>query len=197
MTNTTFPILLLTTLSSVALACAEPEPTAAPSTRSGPEGALPSRAFVDSGSTCGVDDRVGTAAEDFALPTPDGGSLRLSSYRGRVVLLNFWGTWCGPCLEELPEFSALYQRYRGAGLSLLAVATDEDPDAVRRVVDELELAAKVAVGGEDVAASYGRPRFPFTYVIGPDGTIRAAYDGFDDDCLGDVESAIRSALAEI
>ncbi|MCA9693803.1 MAG: redoxin domain-containing protein, partial [Myxococcales bacterium] len=135
-----------------AKAKAEPEP-------------LPPPLFKDVKGACGGDPGVGTSAKPFALKSPSGGEIKLASYRGRVVLLNFWGTWCKPCLKELPEFDRLYRRYRKHGLTLIAVATDEDADAVAAFVKQRKLAAKVAIGGQALADAYGSPQFPFSFVI--------------------------------
>jgi thiol-disulfide isomerase/thioredoxin len=112
------------------------------------------------------------------------------------VLLNFWGTWCAPCLEELPEFSTLYRSYRDHGLSLVAVATDEDAPKVSEVVEAHELTGHFVVGGEELAESQGDHDFPFTYLISAEGRIERAWDGYEPKCLADVETHLRTLLAD-
>src|SRR5690606_28815402 len=68
-----------------------------------------------------------TVAPDFALRTLDGPNLRLKEQRGRVVMVNFWATWCGPCRVEMPHLVRLYEKYRASGFQLLGVNIDEDP----------------------------------------------------------------------
>ena len=121
----------------------------------------------------------------------------MSDLKGKVILLNFWGTWCKPCLEELPEFDRLYRRYRKHGLSLVAVATDEDPAAVQAFVDKRKIAAKVAIGGQDTASAYGAQQFPFTFVVDADGVIRGSYSGYKEKCMGKLEQDIRDELKKI
>lgn len=104
---------------------------------------LPAALHTKIDAKCGNDPGVGTAAKPFTLKTPDGKEISLASYRGKVVL-NFWGTWCKPCLKELPEFDRLYRRYRKHGLVLIAIATDTEPAKVQEFATQRKLAAKLA-----------------------------------------------------
>jgi peroxiredoxin len=173
--------------------------TAAPSPGSGAAdgpGPLPKPLFTKNADKCGGAAGVGQKVKGFKLPSTTGKTISPSYYRGRVMLLNFWGTWCKPCLKELPQFSRLYRRYRKYGLTLVAVATDEDRAAVADIISEKKISAKVAYAGETVAGAYGDRNFPFTFVVGADGTIRAAYDGYEEGCLGALEHEIRRALEQ-
>ncbi len=147
--------------------------------------------------SCGKGPALGTKVKPFKLETPGGKAISPGMFRGRVVLLNFWGTWCKPCLEELPEFDRLYRRYRKHGLSLVAVATDEDAEAVQDYLDKRKIAAKVAIGGEKTAAAYGAGQFPFTFVVDADGVIRGSYSGYKEKCMGKLEQDIREELEKI
>jgi thiol-disulfide isomerase/thioredoxin len=111
-----------------------------------------------------------------------------------VLVLNFWGTWCEPCLKELPEFDRLFRRYRKHGMTLVAIATDEDPAPVDEFVAKRKLAAKVLIGGEAYANQYSSPKFPFTFVVDPEGVIRASYRGYKPECTGKLEADIREQL---
>ena len=151
-----------------------------------------------SGPSCQQSFRVGSAVEGFELASVEGDkTISPRGYRGRVMVLNFWGTWCKPCLEELPQFDQLYRRYHDHGMTLVAVATDEDPDPVEAFIDKHKLEAKVALAGEDAAGAYDRPNFPFTFVIDGQGTIVAAYEFVDEACLGDLEQVIRDELLKL
>src|SRR5437868_15207956 len=81
-------------------------------------------AFIASASVEAV--APAAAAPDFTLRTMDGPNLRLAEQRGRVVLVNFWATWCGPCKQEMPHLNRLYDKYRASGFVLLGVNVDED-----------------------------------------------------------------------
>lgn len=147
-----------------------------------------------SDARCGQDPGVGEAVRPFNLKTPEGQELSLASLRGKVVLLNFWGTWCKPCLEELPEFDRLYRRYRKHGLVVVAVATDSDPAPVQDFAKLRKLATKLVIGGEAHANAYKSPNFPFTFVVDAKGVIRGSYRGYKPECMSKLEADLRAEL---
>jgi peroxiredoxin len=125
-------------------------------------------------------------APDFELPDMNGQPVKLSSFRGKVVVLNFWTKTCGPCLEEMPSVAELAKVAHGrSDFVVLTVSTDEGPDAVRDTL-------KVTLNGEvpfpvlfDPEAKivndrYGTHLFPETWLIDPDGVIRGRFDGAKD-----------------
>lgn len=159
---------------------------------------LPKPIHKLSGPKCQQTFSVGTKVKPFRLPSVEGEkTISPTGYRNRVVLLNFWGTWCKPCLEELPEFDRLYRKYRSHGLTLVAVATDEEPKLVQEFIDKHKLRARVALAGEEAAGVYNRPNFPFSFVIDGSGKIIAAYDFIDSSCMGDLEQVIRDELEKL
>lgn len=172
----------------------EPKITKDPPKASAPE--LPKALHTKVDASCGKDPGVGQKLKAFALEGTDGKPVSNRSYGNRVLLVNFWGTWCKPCLKELPEFDQLYRRYRKHGLTLVAIATDEDPAPVREFVDKRKLAAKIAIGGEDYAGQYASPKFPFTFVVDTKGVIRASYRGYRPECMGKLEADIREQLGK-
>lgn len=172
------------------------EPTDPPIASTGKE-PLPSALHTKIDAKCGNDPGVGTAAKPFNLKTPDGKDISLASHRGKVVLLNFWGTWCKPCLKELPEFDRLYRRYRKHGLVLIAIATDTEPAKVQEFATQRKLAAKLALGGEPLADQYEAGNFPFSFVIDAKGQIRGSYRGYKPECAGKLEQDIRTQLEQL
>src|SRR5215813_10403167 len=80
-----------------------------------------------------------TKAPDFALRSLEGPNLRLQEQRGRVVMVNFWATWCGPCRVEMPHLARLYEKYRASGFQLLGINIDEDPRQAATVANKLGL----------------------------------------------------------
>ena len=158
---------------------------------------LPTAINTKIDARCGKDPGVDTPAKPFNLKTPDGKPISLASYRGKVVLLNFWGTWCKPCLKELPEFDRLYRRYRKHGLVLIAIATDTEPEKVLEFANERKLAAKLALGGEPLAEQYASTSFPFSLVIDDKGQIRGSYRGYRPECAGKLEQDLRAALERL
>jgi peroxiredoxin len=121
----------------------------------------------------------GTPAPAFSLPTVDGtGELSLADLRGRVVLVNFWATWCKPCEDEMPAMERLYQRLAASGFELVAISVDEDPEAVRRFRDRFGLSFPILMDPErKVAAAYQTFRFPESVLLRPDGVVVERFVG--------------------
>jgi len=115
------------------------------------------------------------------LPLIDGGQLQLSSYRGKVVLLDFWATWCVPCREETPHFVALQQRYGGQGLQIIGVSMDDSPDPVHSFYQPFHVNYPVVMGTADVGAAYGGVLgLPIAFLIDREGRIYAKHMGATD-----------------
>ncbi|MBL4684546.1 MAG: TlpA family protein disulfide reductase, partial [Nannocystaceae bacterium] len=181
----------------VAKPAADPAPpaTTEPTASGGSALVLPKPLHRSVKKSCGKDPGVGQRLKSFKLPTTEAGKTYSNgTFRGRVLLVNFWGTWCKPCLKELPKFAQLYRRYRKHGMTLLAIATDDDADAVKDTLAKKKIAAKVAIAGEDYAGKYESPDFPFTFVVDHKGVIVASYFGYEPDCMGKLEADIREQL---
>ncbi len=130
--------------------------------------------------------RVGRTAPDFTLPALDGGTIALRDYRGRVVLLNFWATWCTPCKDEMPLLDAVHREY-GPQVVVLAVNAGESADVVQRFVAEHQLQLPIALDQDmQLSRRYGVRGYPTTFIIDPQGTIAAIHPGVltRDDVLG-------------
>lgn len=121
----------------------------------------------------------GARAPDFTLPrlgSPD--PVHLASLRGRVILVNFWATWCKPCEEEMPAMQRLYDALRGAGFELLAISVDEEAGEVERFRDRLGLRFPILLDADQhVAHAYQTFRFPETLLVDVDGEIVERYVG--------------------
>ncbi len=110
------------------------------------------------------------AAPDFSLATPNGGTLRLSDFRGKLVFLNFWATFCAPCREEIPALQKLWNAYRNAGLVMLAVAADRDKPAVTAFIESADVNFPVLLDNDgEVRRRYEVQALPTSYLIGADG----------------------------
>src|SRR5438874_6519301 len=111
--------------------------------------------------------QVGHLAPDFLLQTLDGREIRLSDYRGHVVFLNFWATWCGPCKIEMPAMEKLYREFRPKGFAVLAVSSDPEGAAgTRPYRDALGLSFTIAHDPEmTVGGLYGLPFLPMTFLV--------------------------------
>lgn len=130
---------------------------------------------------------VGSPAPDFHAATLDGASpartKTLADYRGQVVLLNVWATWCGPCRVEMPSIEALHRAYGADGLHIVAVSIDDagQEKAVRDFARELGLTFEILHDPTgDIQKSYQTTGVPETFVIGPDGVIRKKIIGAAD-----------------
>lgn len=112
-------------------------------------------------------------APDFTLTDANGNSVKLSDYRGKVVLLNFWATWCGPCAIEIPWFIEFEQAYKSRGFEVLGVSMDDEGwKAVKPFVTEHKINYRVALGNDSVAQLYGGiDSLPTTFIIDRAGKI--------------------------
>jgi peroxiredoxin len=113
-------------------------------------------------------------AKDFSVPSPDGKPVKLADYRGKVVFLNFWATWCPPCREEMPAMERLYQRYRDKGLVVIGISVDSDAVAVPPFLKKNGLTFPI---GHDpkmsLADVYGVRALPSSFLIDRKGGLAA------------------------
>ncbi len=135
-------------------------------------------------------------APPFALPGLDGGEVRLAAHRGRHVLVNFWATWCPPCLAEMPSIEAMHRRFADGSLEVIAIASAEEAPRVREFVERLGITFTVAIDADgEVSARYGARELPVTFVLDPGGRIVAAGRGERDwdsrEALAYIEALVR------
>ena len=120
-------------------------------------------------------------APDFNLPQLNGQTLQLSSYRGKVVLLDFWATWCVPCRAEIPHFVELQQKYGDRGLQIIGVSMDDGPEPVRNFYQQFHMNYPVVMGTAKTGELYGGVLgLPIAFVIGKDGLIESKKIGAAD-----------------
>ena len=132
-------------------------------------------------------------APDFTLPQLDGHPLILSSYRGKVVLLDFWATWCTPCREETPHFVELQQEYGDRGLQIIGVSMDDGPEPVRDFHRQFHINYPIVMGTASTGELYGGVLgLPIAFLISRDGRISAKHMGATDPAV--FEKEIQSLL---
>lgn len=116
--------------------------------------------------------RIGEAAPDFTLAGANGTPVALKNYRHQVVVLNFWATWCPPCVEETPSLEKFAQALKGRGVTVLGVSVDEDGGALRKFIASHHLTYPVARDpGGALAARFGTFKYPETYIIDRQGRV--------------------------
>ncbi|MCE2490956.1 MAG: TlpA family protein disulfide reductase [Anaerolineae bacterium] len=121
---------------------------------------------------------AGQIAPDFATTGDDGQALLLSDYRGQVVLLNFWATWCGPCRIEMPEFEQIYREREGDYFVVIAVNNAETAATVQDFREELALSYPLALDEDaSIQALYGINNYPSTYLLDQNGIILSPHFG--------------------
>lgn len=138
----------------------------------------------------------GQVAPDFVLKSTSGENLRLSEYRGDVVMINFWATWCGPCRQEMPLLDELYRRYHRVGFHLLGVNIDDDTTRALRMVEELDLHFPVVFDTrKEVSRLYNVEAMPATILVDREGNIRHVHHGYkpgyEDKYLDQIRALLR------
>lgn len=113
-------------------------------------------------------------APGFELPTLSGGKVNLSEYRGKVVFINFWATWCGTCKVEMPSMEKLYQRFKEHGFEMLTISVDKDQGLIAPFMKEYELTFPVLLdpNSEVAKKDYKTTGVPETFIVDRDGIIR-------------------------
>jgi thiol-disulfide isomerase/thioredoxin len=139
--------------------------------------------------------KVGDAAPDFALKDLAGAEVTLASLKGKVVLLDFWATWCGPCKAAMPAIQKIADDYKDKGVVVLGINTWENsPDAARKYMEDKKFTYPCLLAGDPLAEAYGVPGIPTIVVLGKDGRVEFLEVGMGGD--GKIRAAIDAALAK-
>jgi peroxiredoxin len=124
---------------------------------------------------------VSNPAPQFSATDINGGSVNTADYKGKVVLVNFWAAWCGPCTEEVPQFIALQKKYQDQGLQVVGVSVDDDPDVLLRFYRKYQMNYPVVPGDLKVTDAFGGVLgLPTTFLIGRDSRIHDKHNGVAD-----------------
>jgi len=137
---------------------------------------------------------VGQTAPDFSLETLEGAELSLSSLRGQVVVLDFWATWCGPCVDSLPALTELHASLQDRPVRLLIVSLDDSEQEVASFWKKHGLGLEVVLGDSDVASAYGVAGIPATVIIDPEGRVHSYESGYTEDLVERVSGEVLELL---
>lgn len=148
-------------------------------------------------SSLAASDLAGQVAPDFVLKSATGENLRLSEYRGDVVMINFWATWCGPCRQEMPLLNELFNRYQRVGFHLLGVNIDDDSRRAMQMVEDLGVSFPVLFDEtKEVSKLYQVEAMPVTVIVDREGVVRYVHHGYKPGYEEHYLTEIRTLLRE-
>src|SRR5438034_3812996 len=135
-------------------------------------------------------------APQFSLANLDGKNVSLKDFADKVMVVDFWATWCGPCREEIPHLNKLYENYRGKGLVVAGISMDaEGPEVVKQFAKELRMEYPVVMGDENVQQDFGGiVGLPTTFIIDRKGNIVKKYTGYQPAIMQDMEQTIKELM---
>lgn len=140
---------------------------------------------------------IGDAAPGFSLPAPQEGKVSLEEFKGKVVLINFWASWCTPCQEELPELQKIYQKYQERGFEVIGINIDKKQVNAEKLIQRFNLTFPVGLDPESsTIREYKGRSMPMSYLIDRQGAIRELFFGFNRKKLAGMEKSIVEALDE-
>jgi peroxiredoxin len=150
-------------------------------------------------AACGPAPQAGQpkAAPAFDLPDLNGGRVSLASLEGKVLVVDFWATWCGPCIKEIPEYDEFWRKNQSRGVEVLGIVMDSgSPDDILDFVREYKIAYRQLLGDEKIAAEFGvNQGFPTTFVIDGEGMIRTKILGSPPTKFDKLQETVDAALA--
>jgi peroxiredoxin len=139
----------------------------------------------------------GARLPEIGLNDLSGKRVDLASLKGKVVIVDFWATWCAPCKQELPLLEKLYQKYKGRGLVILGVSVDQEEANVGAFVKQLKLSFPIVHDkAHSVADRVKPPKMPSSYVVDRNGVVRHLHGGFRSGDEGKIESEINALLGQ-
>jgi len=136
-------------------------------------------------------------APDFTLKSNHGNNVKLSEQRGKVIMINFWASWCAPCRKEMPLLEELYQRYKDGGFTLLGVNVEEDSSAAKDLLKEIQVSFPILFDSQNaVSQLYGVEAMPSTVILDRDGNLRFIHKGYQPGYEDEYQKQVRELIME-
>jgi len=130
-------------------------------------------------------------APQFTLPDLNGKQVRLQDFPNKVLIVDFWATWCAPCREEIPHLNRLYENYRGKGLEIIGISMDTDePANIKKFTRDFRMEYTIVIGNDNVAQDFGLLGYPTTIIIDRKGNIIKKYTGYQPAFIAEIEKTI-------
>jgi peroxiredoxin len=140
----------------------------------------------------------GQQAPQIKVTTTSGQPVTLANYKGYVLIMDFFATWCTPCRESIPHLTDLQRKYGKQGLQILGMSVDDEADKLllKSFCSEKNITYPVALANEDLQADYGLRSVPTLFIISKKGIVAEKYMGYNDEIAKSMEAAIKRLLAE-
>jgi peroxiredoxin len=136
-------------------------------------------------------------AANFTLKSAGGENIRLSEYRGQVVLLNFWASWCGPCRQEMPELDTLHQKYADLGFTVFGVNVEQDRKMADKILRDIPVSFPILFDDQNtVSELYDVDAMPVTVLVDRNGEIRFMHRGYKPGYEVEYEAQVRELVRE-
>lgn len=139
--------------------------------------------------------RSGSPAPNFKVVSTSGQTISQENYRGHVLILDFFATWCQPCRQSIPHLVEMNRKYGKQGLQILGLSVDEGERAVKSFADEFRVNYPLALAGDSTTVDFGVRSVPVMYLIDKKGNIAEVYRGYSDEMARSLEQAIKRLLA--
>ncbi|MEO0074583.1 MAG: TlpA disulfide reductase family protein [candidate division WOR-3 bacterium] len=133
---------------------------------------------------------------DFTLEKIDGGTITLSQLKKKVILIDFWATWCPPCQEAIPHLVDLYDKYKDKGLAILGISLDQNKEAIPPFINEYKINYPILLGNQEVAKKYQIQGIPTFFVFDRSGNIVYKEVGFSEKSKSQLEIKIKELLEQ-
>ena len=158
-------------------------------------GCSPNPPFKDA---LGPTSQSNSSAPEFELERVDGGTLKSSDLLGKVVIVDFWATWCEPCIEEIPNYNRIHEAYAGKGAEVLGITVESGSlEDIKPKVENFQMKYPVVVGNDDVVAGFGGLiGFPTTFIVDKEGRVYKKYLGMTRNKKEMIEKDIQKLLSE-